>query len=230
MKVKIFRSVLLLALLFTTVASSQSSKKAFKKLSSAEKCWVIFHPFKAKRAYRVTKEVKQVVDSILHTQNMGNHHAGNQLDAFKHAFWMWSLAEEIGWRSAKSLGDQHEKGNYQFFKEHKLEDRTTPDKVSGDMDLHNNSIGIKLYKLYKKQHLSQKERIEKVKEAVLRGEMRMIYQTHSGKYLNANGYLIPKKEYYGVWDNAKCLVPSTSIFLMADNKSKSLNLPQNIKQ
>ncbi|NJB81433.1 DUF6973 domain-containing protein [Wenyingzhuangia aestuarii] len=230
MKFKKSTWVLLFVFLAGISGYSQSSKKAFKKLSSPEKCWVVFHPFKAKRAYRVTKEVEQVIDSIRQIGNMGTHHAGNQLDAFKHAFWMWSLAEEIGWRSAKSLGDQHEKGNYEFHKEHKLEDRTTPDKVSGEMDLYNNAVGIRLYKKYKKQKLTQQERIEKVKEAVLRGEMRMIYQTYSGKYLDATGRLIPKNEYYGVWENSKCLVPSTSIFLMADNKSKSLNLSQNIKK
>lgn len=221
---KFFGLVLLFVFLTTLSSYGQSVKKAYKKLSKSEKCWVIFHPFKAKRAYRVTKKVKKIIDSIKDVGEMGRHHAGNQLDAFKHAFWMWSLSEEIGWKSAKSLGNQHEKGNYEFFKEHKLEDRTTPDKVSGEMDLYNNAAGIRLYKKYKKQHLSVKERIEKVKEAVLKGEMRMIYQTYSGKYLDARGRIIAKNEYYGVWDNAKCLVPSTSNFLMADNKSKSLNL------
>jgi len=221
---KVFGVFLGLVFLTSLSGYGQSVKKAYKKLSRSEKCWVFFHPLKAKRAYRVTKKVEKTIDSIKEVGDIGTHHAGNQLDAFKHAFWMWSLAEEIGWRSAKSLGDQHEKGNYEFFKEHKLEDRTTPDKVSGEMDLYNNAVGISLYKKYKKQHLSIKERIEKVKKSVLEGKMRMIYQTYSGKYLDARGRILPKNKYYGVWENSKCLVPSTSIFLMADNKSKSLNL------
>jgi len=207
----------------------QSSVKAYKKLSSAEKCWVLFHPFKAKRAYKETKKVQQVVDSIKKTGDLGTHYIGNQLDAFKHAFWMWSLAEEIGCRSARSLGRQHERGNKQYYKAHKLEDTTTPDKVSGEMDLFNNAVGIALYKKHRKEGLTKFERIEKIREAVLQGEMRMIFQTYSGAFLDTTGEVIPKEKYYGVWENDKCLVPSTSVFLIADNKSKSLNLYKNRK-
>lgn len=229
MKFNFLTSLLLFMFLMTISGHGQSYKKAYKKLSSQEKCWVLFHPFKAKKAYRITNKVKKVIDSIRKKGEMGTHHAGNQLDAFKHAFWMWSLSEEIGWKSAKSLGKSHEKGNYEFFKEHKLEDRTTPDEVSGEMDFYNNSIGIELYKKFKKQKLTQLERIEKVKEAVLKGKMKMIFQTDSGKYLDATGHIIPKNEYYGLWKNPKCLVPSTAIFLKADNKTKSLDLHKNFK-
>ncbi len=201
--------------------------KSFKKLSSYEKCWVYFHPFKAKRAYKISKEVNKTIDSILKVGDMENHHAGNQLDAFKHAFWMWSLAERIGYKSAKSLGEKHEKGNYEFHLQYKLEDRTTPDKVSCEMDLYNNSVGLELYQKYKHKKLSKQQHIAIVKEAVVIGKMRMIYQTTSGVYLDALGYKIPKEKYFGVWENPKCLVPSSSQFLMTDNQSKSLNLLQN---
>lgn len=226
MKFKTFTSVLLFLFMVLFIGQNsvaQSSKKAYKKLSSYEKCWVLTHPFKAKRAHRISKAVNKDIDSILKVGNMGNHHAGNQLDAFKHAYWMWSLAEEIGWRSARSLGKQHEKGNYEFHLEHKLEDRTTPDKVSSEMDLYNNAVGINLYKKYRKMKLSKQQRMKIVKDAVVRGKMKMIYQTLSGKYLDASGNVIAKNKYYGLWENDKCLVPSTSLFLMGDNKSKSLN-------
>ncbi|WP_157359416.1 DUF6973 domain-containing protein [Wenyingzhuangia fucanilytica] len=204
--------------------SFSQSYKGYKKLSSHEKCWVFFHPFKAKRAYRVSKEVERSIDSILNIGVMGNHHVGNQLDAFKHAFWMWSLAEEIGWRSARSLGIEHEKGNYEFFKEHKLEDGVLPDKISCEMDLHNNSVGLALYKEHKKEKLSRSERMELVRKAVIEGRMKMIYQTKNQQYIDSTGQIIPKEEHYGLWENRKCLVPSRAEYLMADNKSKYLNL------
>ncbi|MGY5352355.1 DUF6973 domain-containing protein [Wenyingzhuangia sp. IMCC45533] len=222
--------ILMVSLMGFAYNGKAQSTKAFKKLSSHEKCWVYFHPFKAKKAYKVSKEVNKTIDSILKVGNMGSHHAGNQLDAFKHAFWMWSLAEKIGYKSAKSLGKQHEKGNYEFHLQHKLEDNTTPDKVSCEMDLYNNNIGLELYQKHKKEKLSKKERIELVKQAVVTGKMRMIYQTRSGVYLDALGRAIPKEKYFGLWENSKCLVPSTSRFLMTDNKSNSLNLFQNNKQ
>ena len=207
---------------FNTV--NAQAAKGYKKLSSAEKCWVILHPFKAKRAYRVSKEVEQTIDSILNIGVMGNHHVGNQLDAFKHAFWMWSLAEEIGWRSARSLGKQHEKGNYEFYKKHKLEDGVLPDKISSEMDLYNNSVGLALYKEHKKEDLSKRERIEIVRQAVIDGKMKMIYQTKNRQYIDSLGQIIPKEEHYGLWENRKCLVPSRAEYLMVDNKSKYLNL------
>lgn len=217
----LFLLFLAMGIVNTTYSQSLSG---YKKLSSAEKCWVIFHPFKAKRAYRVSQEVEYTIDSILKIGVMGNHHVGNQLDAFKHAFWMWSLAEEIGWRSARSLGKQHEKGNYQFYKKHKLEDGVLPDKVSSEMDLHNNSVGLALYKKHKKEHLSKKERIDIVRQAVVEGKMKMIYQTKNRQYIDSTGQIIPKKEHYGLWENRKCLVPSRAEYLMVDNKTKYLNL------
>ena len=52
----------------------------------------------------------------------------------------------------------------------------------------------------------------------------MIYQTKNRQYIDSLGQIIPKTEYYGMWENRKCLVPSRAEYLMADNKSKYLNL------
>ena len=210
------------------VTEAQTYEK-FKKLSSPEKCWVIFHPFKAKRAKRVTDEVIATIDSISKADKIV-HKTGNQLDAFKHAFWMYSLAEEIGWRSAKSFGIQHEKGNYEFYQQHKLEDGELPDKVSGDMDLHNNAMGLELYKTHKKEHLSKKEIIKVVRRAVVEGKMKIIAQSSTGKYLDEKGNIIPKKAYYNLWKNPKVLITSKSTYLLGDNKSKSLNLSENFNR
>ena len=38
--------------------------------------------------------------------------SGGQVDAFRHAYWMARLNEEIGKNAAKSLGKAHEKENY----------------------------------------------------------------------------------------------------------------------
>lgn len=201
-----------------SACSAQSYKTALKRLSSAERFWLYTHPFKAKRAYRVSKEINVVVDSIKKTRSLGGHHVGNQLDAFKHAYWVWSLAEEIGWRSALSLGKAHEKGNYEYYKENKKEDGVLPDKVSSEMDLHNNSMGITLYKKHK--HVSKKLRIAFVKQAVLEGKMKMIYQTKNRKYLDNKGNVIARERYYGLWENPKILVSSKTKYLLGENKSK----------
>ena len=195
-------------------AQSTKSLQAFKKLSSAEKCWVYFHPFKAKKAYIISRKVSKTVDSIKKVGDLGNHFVGNQLDAFKHAYWMWCLADGIGNRSAKSLGKAHEKGNYQSFKKQKKEDGVLPDQVSCEMDLYNNFVGLSLYKKYKKQSISKNKMIEIVKTAVIKGMMKMIYQTNSRQYLDSNSKVIPVNEYYNLWKNNKHLVFSNTVFSM----------------
>ncbi len=208
--------------LSVSLGNAQAKKSAFQRLGTAEKFWLFTHPFKAKKAYRVSQEIKVLTDSLIKAGTLGNHHVGNQLDAFKHAFWMYTLAQEIGWRSAKRLGKAHEKANYQYYKENQEEDGVLPDRISSEMDLFNNAMGIKLYRRYKK--VSKQTRIKLVMKAVLAGEMRMISQTKSRKYLDKNGNLIPKEKHYGLWENPKCLVPSKASYLLSDNQSKSLNL------
>lgn len=215
---KMLKPLLILFFLigFVNPTNAQSYKKGFKKLSRAEKCWIVFHPFKANKAYKISKEVSRITDSILKTETLGLHHNGNQLDAFKHAFWMWSLADKIGYKSANSLGKQHEKGNYQFYKKHKLEDGVLPDKISSEMDLINNSVGLLYYKKYKNELISKNKKIELLKQAVLNGEMRMISQTIKREYIDKTGQIIPQEEYYGLWENKKCLVPTRAEYLMVD--------------
>ncbi len=220
-KKKIF--ILILSLGFLGViatAVAQSPKKAFKTLSKPEKYWVYFHPFRAQKAYRISKSIEKVVDSIAHQNTLGKVKVGNQLDAFKHSFWMWSLAEEIGWRAAKSLGKAHEKGNYQMYLNKELEDGKLPDKASSEMDAFNNQIGITLYKTHKHQQLSKQQRIALVIKAVLQGKTRMLSQTKKGVFLNSKKQIILPKNYIGKWENERHLVPSKSSNIIDDNLLK----------
>ena len=198
----------LLFLMFPLVLCSQTSLKAYKKLSKAEKCWVITHPFKAKKAYKTTLYVQKVVDSIQIQKSLGSHSIGNQLDAFKHAFWMWNLAEQIGCKAAHSLGKAHEKGNRQFFKKSFKEDGILPDSISTVMDLHNNHIGIQHFKKNKNPHLSTFEKIKILINAVLNGELKMIKQKGKLQFLDLKNQIIPKKIWQQKWNNSKVLIPT----------------------
>ena len=114
---------------FLLLTSCSSTLKAsYGKLSSAEKTWVVFHGFKAKKAYDISLEAEKVTDSIKKKGIIGVDKSGGQLDAFKHSYWMARLTQDIGKRSAYSLGVAHEKGNYQSFKKRRLEDGFLPDK------------------------------------------------------------------------------------------------------
>lgn len=195
--------IILILLVFVKTIYGQSS---FKKLSRPEKCWVIGHPFKAKKAQIVTKGVQLVVDSLKKSGIIGIDNLGGKLDAFKHAYWMASLSMEIGSRRALKLGKAHEKGNYLQFKKRLLEDAALPDSVSSEMDLRNNSSGVYLAGYCRS--LDKKTVQHKVLKALDKGELSIIKKDEQGNYLDCAGVIIPMKEWVGKWGIPKCLIPS----------------------
>ena len=199
----------LLFFLFLTVSLesySQSKTKQFFKLSSPEKCWVIFHPFKAKRAFYVMQEALKTTDSILKIDLIGKDLNGGQLDAFKHSYWMSRSSQTIGERASKKLGKAHEKGNYRSFKKGKKEDGFLPDLPSSKMDLYNNEVGLKIAKQYPDQ--TKFEIILTLIDEVKSGSMKILKKDCIGNFLTCSGEIIPKESLVGKWENKKCLVDS----------------------
>lgn len=196
----------LLILLCLNIGFGQSNKTGFKKLSSSEKCWVIFHPFKAKKAYKTSIAAQKTADSIATTGVLDGDKNGGQVDAFRHAYWMASLSQEIGKRSAKSLGKAHEKGNYKYYKKNKLEDGSIPDEPSSEMDLYNNNIGILIFKENKKA--DKNELIEIVIQHINEGKLKILKKDTHGNYQNCYGENINLEAYKGEWNNPKCLINS----------------------
>lgn len=190
---------------------SQSNFQKFKKLSNPKKWWVIWHPFKAKKALQISNEAKRVADSIRKTNLLDGDHAGGQVDAFRHGYWMARLRQEIGERSARSLGKAHEKENYLTYKERKLEDGVVPDEISSKMDLFNNEVGLSL--TVKGEKTSRKTLIYRVANAVLLGKMRIIKKDKKGNFLTRKGKLINTDSLKGKWKNNKCLVKSGTLVL-----------------
>ncbi|MGY6649174.1 DUF6973 domain-containing protein [Wenyingzhuangia sp. IMCC45574] len=200
-------------------------------MSKQEKTWVYFHPFKAKRAYKISKKVERTTDSITKTKRLGTKRiVGNRIDAFKHTLWMWALADEIGCNAAASLGRAHEKGNYSMYKEHQLEDGALPDKASSDMDTFNNNIGIQLYKEYKKKKPSYNEKIKRVILEVKKGTTKMLHQNKKGEFLDKNGNIIPLKDFVGKWENRRCLISTQINNRIGNNQLNSLHLLQQNNQ
>lgn len=192
--------------LISFFTEAQSYGKQFKKLSSPEKCWVIFHPFKAKKAFIVSKKVQQISDSIQKTNLLDKDGNGGQVDAFRHAFWMASLAKKIGKRSAKSLGKAHEKGNYKQFKKKQFEEGTVPDAIASEMDLFNNLVGLVVYEQNKK--VPEKTVMDCVIEKIKNAELKIIKKDSLGNFLRCDGTIISAIELLGKWENEKCLIPS----------------------
>ncbi|WP_243739359.1 DUF6973 domain-containing protein [Flavicella sediminum] len=178
----------------------------FSKLSKPEKCWVYLHLFKAKKAFKISMEAEKTADSIQKTRLLDQDKNGGQVDAFRHAYWMYTLAKKIGKRAAKSLGEAHEKGNYQQFKNAKLENGAVADEASSKMDLANNEKALELYKEHKK--ISKTEIIKLLISEIKKGNFKILNKNNLGDYLDCNNYTIPKNELEKTWKNNKCLIPS----------------------
>jgi hypothetical protein len=121
---------------FSISANAQSNFKSFFDFSRPKKAWVLLHSFKAVRSLEAFKEANRVIDSITKNNLLGGDATGGQIDAFRHGYWMAQLYQEIGKRTTRSLGKAHKK--------RKFENRVVPDKISSEMDLYNNNVGLKL--------------------------------------------------------------------------------------
>ncbi len=188
---------------------SQSLKAGFKNISSPEKMWVVFHPFKAKRAFLISKDAIHITDSICEINILGKDKNGGRADAFKHSYWMARLTQVIHKNAALKLGIAHEKGNYKTFKKNKLEDGFHPDKLSSEMDLLNNRVGVRIGAA--NNTLDKKLLIEMLVERIKKGEMKIIKKDELGNFLTCDGSIIQKDSLVGKWENKKCLISSEFI-------------------
>lgn len=200
---QLLKIVICLVVFSNLLIGQNTTLGQFKKLSCPEKRWVIFHPFVAKKALKVSLEAREITDEIKQQKLLVGTGNGDQIDAFRHAYWMARLAQEIHWRKANRLGKAHEKGNYQQFKKGKLEDDVLPDKISSEMDLYNNKVGLNLGKLNKEKELKN-EVLNLVKE----GKCKIIKTDTEGNFLDEKNNLIPLEELKGKWENRKVLVDS----------------------
>lgn len=184
---------------------AQNKERGYSALSSPEKWWVISHPFKAKKAFKISLRALEVADSIRQKNTIGKDNNGGKLDAFKHAFWMASLSHHIGSKSAIKLGKAHEKGNYKSFLNGNPEDGILPDKISSDMDLFNNQAGSLIASNY--SEASEIHLIKRTIELLNKGGLRII-KKDKNIFLTCLGQPIQEESLIGTWENDKCLIPS----------------------
>jgi len=208
LKIRMRFIVTLLMVLYSTSSNSQSNFKKFLKLSKPIKGWVALHPFKAKKALLISEETTRVSDSISKIILLDGDPSGGQVDAFRHAYWMARLNQELGKSAARTLGKAHEKENYLTFKKGKLENGVLPDKISSEMDLWNNEQGLKL--ISKGSKTSKKGLVYRVVNAILEGKMKIIKKDKKGNFLSCDGALISDESLKGKWKNNKCLVSSNN--------------------
>lgn len=187
-------------------ADAQTPFRSFRNLTGPEKRWVIMHPFVAKKAHRISREAADTSKAKKNDQRLDGISDGGRLDAFRHAYWMARLTQEIGPRRAYRLGGAHEKGNYHMFRKGREEDGALPDEPSCTMDFLNNDVGIDVGK--KNPAADHAELSEIIIRMIEEGKLFVISRDSSGHFLNCKGERIDMTKYRGQWQNPKCVVPS----------------------
>lgn len=200
----------ILLLWLTASVSAQDSAnrlQSFSKLSRPEKWWVIKHVFIAKKAFQLSQVAMKIAHQMEKSDTLDGDISGGQVDAFKHAYWMALLAQEISENKALRLGKAHEKGNYLELKKAKKKGiYNSHDAVASEMDLYNNQIGIEIGLQY--PEASREELKLLITEAILSGKMMVIKKNEKGEFLDENGDTIPKEKLIGIWETDKVLVKS----------------------
>ncbi len=205
------KHIWILLLFVNLVSFSQSKSSRFSKLSAPEKWWVVFHPFKAKRALDISLNAIKVTDSLYSIKTLGQDKNGGQLDAFKHSYWIARLTLKIGVKPSLKLGIAHEKGNYKTYKKGKLEEGVLPDKASSEMDLFNNDVGAQI--ALNNSEIVMNELIELIIYKVKAGTLRILKKDAQGNFLTCDNVIISIDTIGKNWENDKCLVLSDQINL-----------------
>lgn len=200
----------LFLLVGSAYGSGQNSKcKTWKTLSCPEKKWVMLHPFIAGKAYRYSEDARKETDTLKNDTTLDGDADGGQLDAFRHAYWMALLSQDIKPKKALKLGKAHERGNYKDFLKGREEEGSLTDSVASAMDLWNNQTGSEVGFQY--HNLSAEELKIKIIEAIKSGRMKIIYKNSQGVPLTCTGEIIDLNIYYQKWNVPKCMVHSNSL-------------------
>lgn len=179
----------------------------FCKLSRPEKCWVIGHVFIAKETFQLSQVALKTAHQMEKSDTLDGDISGGQVDAFKHAYWMALLAQEINKNKALRLGKAHEKGNYLEFKKAKKKGlNNSHGAMASEMDLYNNQVGIEIGLQYSEANREELKLL--IIEAVLAGKMMVIQKNEEGEFLDKNGEVIPTEKIIGIWETGKVLVKS----------------------
>lgn len=178
-----------------------------KNISCQEKWWAVGHLCIARKAFNLTRYSLEVTDSIGQTNLIGTNIHGGNLDAFKHAFWMATLAQHINWKKARRLGLAHEKANYRSFDKASKKGMTDGhDQPSTDMDLWNNEKGLAIGMVC--CGCDREALVRAVVDSIMQGSMKIIRMNEQGEFLDKDGIIIPPGNLTGKWVNDKCLTPS----------------------
>lgn len=201
-KARLLRHFLFLLLVFEGLTLKAQTVATYRRLSKAERHWVIGHLFVAKRAYRVSLEARDRATRLESDPRLDHDKDGGEVDAFRHAYWMARLTQAIGKKKALKLGEAHERGNYQDYLEGRVEETHLPDSMASVMDRWNNRLGASVGEGC--MSFSQDQLQERIIDEILQGRARKLLKSESGDPLDCSGKRIDRTQ--KAWRRETCLI------------------------
>lgn len=198
-----------IGMLMVQTLFAQKEVKGLRSLRWSQKVWVMKYPFVAFAGYRLTKRVLAVTAEVKADTVLDGDGNGGQVDAFRHSFWMATMAQRFAYKKVIALGLAHEKDDYRNYKRDLIEDGSPGDSLASLMDKLNNRSGADIGHANRK--CSEAALKALIIEAIKEGKMTVLWKDKAGNYLTCEGKVLQIDDYKGLWYKPKCFKPSNYI-------------------
>ena len=186
--------------------SAQDQKMLIKSIKFQDKIWVTANINNIKKALIVSNHVLVKMDSLYKTGNFETNVEGSRYDAFRHIYWMYSLAKEIGIDKSRKIGLMYEDYNYYIFN---IKPLSGYDFAGRTMDEYNNEVGLYLFSKIGKQETE--EVFENIKDLISKGYAKIIAKDKNQNSLDKNNKIIPEEQWKKEWKNNRYLINSNVV-------------------
>lgn len=186
--------------------SAQDQKMLIKSIKFQDKIWVTANINNIKKALILSNHVLVKMDSLYKTGNFETNVEGSRYDAFRHIYWMYSLAKEIGIDKSRKIGLMYEDYNYYIFN---IKPLSGYDLAGRTMDEYNNEVGLYLFSKIGKQETE--EVFENIKDLISKGYAKIIARDKNKNSLDKNNKIIPEEQWKKEWKNNRYLINSNVV-------------------
>lgn len=211
-------------IIFLLPIKAQKFEDIFRSLSVKDRIWVARNYSSVIEAKRISLEVIATMDSLNIKNFLGGNSEGGLFDAFRHIYWMYCLANELGSSRAERLGEIYENYDKWLFDVKKQKDY---DQAGMDMDLFNNHLGI----LLSDSLIADSLVFNEIQNILNSGKAKVIKKNQNAESLDINGYIIPDSLWKNQWYNDRVLINSDELDFYKSYPISNMNtLQENYKK
>lgn len=201
-----FSTLFIVFLIWSSQSIAQNKKMIFRSMSCKNKMWTIKNVPSLKKALVISNEVLNTMDSLYKENLFETNSEGSRLDAFRHIYWMYSLAFEIGIEKSRRIGIIYEDYNQYVFS---IRSFSGYDFAGRMMDEYNNELGLYLFS---KIGVREKDEVfEEIMILISRGCARIVAKDKLQRSLDRNNNVIPDGEWKSQWNNSRYLIKSNNV-------------------